>query len=57
MAGDRGEPHVLAAGEQREAGDRALTAFVVAVEQVDRDALAGVDGVTRLGEERVVGVS
>src|SRR3954452_25554185 len=40
VAADRRGPHAGVEGRERDAGDGALAAFVVPVEEVDRDALA-----------------
>src|SRR4051812_16109359 len=57
VQGHRRQPRVLADGADAEAGDRALTALVVAVEQVDAERLAVRDGVAGDEEQRILDVA
>jgi len=50
---DAGDPAAVLARPEGEAADHALAAFGVAVEDVDRQPLAGFDRLPRRGEVRL----
>ena len=57
MPGDAGHPASVLARPEAEAADDALTAFVVAVEDVDGESLASFDRLSRREELRVVRIA